>query len=467
MTQISILSGIYVDTAADFRTSYPRNMVPLPKEQGISAGYLRPGQGLIPLGTGPGIDRGGINWNGICYRVMGTKFCVVSPDGSVATLGEVGGSELVSLDYSFSLLAIASNGKLFYWDGANLIQVTDPDLGLVLDVVWVDGYFMTTDGESLVVTDLNDPFSVNPLKYGSSEADPDPVICLLKSHNEINAINRYTTEVFNNIGGTGFPFQRNQGALVEVGAVGTHMSCLYSDAIALVGSTRNSAIGVYMIGGGQYESLSTAEIDQILESYTEAQLSVCLLEPRTYRKREQLYLHLPDRTLVYDISVSKALSRPVWFELGSSVIGPAQYRAQSWVWCYNKWIFGDPQTPRLGTPSDQVGSHYGETIGWDFSTAMLYNDSKGAVVHELELVGLPGRVLFADDPVIWTSYSVDGQKWSMEKSISAGKQGQTEKRIRWLSQGLWLNYRMQKFRGTSDAHVSFARLEAQLEPLNG
>ena len=56
---IPILNGIYTDDAADFRTSYPINMVPVPKQQGISAGYLRPADGIVELGTGPGIDRGG------------------------------------------------------------------------------------------------------------------------------------------------------------------------------------------------------------------------------------------------------------------------------------------------------------------------------------------------------------------------------------------------------------------------
>ena len=43
--QISILSGIYTDDVADFRTSYPRNMIPVPKEQGISSAYIRPADG--------------------------------------------------------------------------------------------------------------------------------------------------------------------------------------------------------------------------------------------------------------------------------------------------------------------------------------------------------------------------------------------------------------------------------------
>ena len=174
--QISILNGIYTDGASDFRTAYPRNLVPVPKQQGISQGYLRPAEGIVQFGVGPGSDRGGINWNNRCYRVMGTKLCAVESDGTTTILADVGGNDQVVLDYSFDRLAIVSAGRLFYWNGSVLTEVTDPDLGIVNDLVWVDGYFVTTDGTSLVVTELNDPTAVNPLKYGSSESNPDPIL---------------------------------------------------------------------------------------------------------------------------------------------------------------------------------------------------------------------------------------------------------------------------------------------------
>jgi hypothetical protein len=146
--QVPILSGIYADNTPELRTAYPVNMVPVPKASGISNGFLRPGDGIVANGTGPGVDRGGINWNGVCYRVMGTKLVTVASNGTVTVLGDVGGptTELVTMDYSFDVLAIASGGRLYYWIPVNttatsvwnptapiLRQVTDPDLGVVLD----------------------------------------------------------------------------------------------------------------------------------------------------------------------------------------------------------------------------------------------------------------------------------------------------------------------------------------------
>lgn len=465
MAQIPILNGIYTDNGPDLRTSYPVNMMPVPKSNGISEGYLRPADGLVLNGTGPGIDRGGIEWQGTCYRVMGTKLVTVSSAGVVTTLGDVGGSGIVTFDYSFDRLAIASGGSLFYWNGSTLTQVTDSDLGTVLDVVWVDGYFMTTDGEFLVVTELSDPTQVNPLKYGSSEADPDPVVALLKVRNEVYALNRHTIEVFDNIGGDFFPFQRIDGAQVQKGVIGTHACCVFIEQVAFLGSGRNEAPGVYLGANAQASKISTQEIDDILLQYTEATLQGVKLEARNDRNHRHLYVHLPDRSLVFDASATEALNQPVWFVLTSAIDGFSQYRARNFVWAYNRWLIGDPASAAVGHMDDQISTHYGQDVRWEFGTTILYNGGKGVIINELELVALTGRVALSESPQISTSYSVDGQTWSQSKYIAAGQIGDRLKRLVWFQQGHMRNWRIQRFQGDSAAHVAFIRLEAQLEPL--
>ena len=467
MAQIPILSGIYTDNNSDFRTAYPRNYVPVMKTTGISEGYLRPSEGIVEFGTGPGTDRGGINWNGVCYRVMGSKLVSIAVDGTTTTLGDVGDDgQSVTLDYSFDRLAIASNGKLFYWNGATLTQVTDPDLGTVVDMIWVDGYFMTTDGEYLIVTELSDPTQVNPLKYGSSEADPDPVKALIKLRNEPYALNRNTIEVYQNVGGDLFPFQRIEGAQMMRGTVGSHTCCLFIEAIAFVGGGRNEAIAVWLGANGQTTKISTREIDQILSTFSETELSECVLESRVYNSFQHLYLQLPDQTWVYDAAGSQIAGQPIWFQLTSSIVGLGQYRARNFVYCYDKWLCGDPTTAKHGYMTDAVSSHYGDLIGWELYTMIVYNEGKGAIFHDLELICLTGRAALGDDPIIWTSYSLDGLSWSQERPRVAGRQGQTLKRLNWLQQGYMRTWRIQKFRGTSDAHLAIARIEAQLEPCN-
>lgn len=54
-----------------FIESSPINLEHSIVETGFSKGQLVTTRGAVPLGTGPGVDRGGIWWNGTHYRVMG------------------------------------------------------------------------------------------------------------------------------------------------------------------------------------------------------------------------------------------------------------------------------------------------------------------------------------------------------------------------------------------------------------
>jgi hypothetical protein len=478
--QIPILNGIYTDSTPELRTAYPVNLVPVPKQSGISNGFLRPGDGIVSNGTGPGVDRGGINWQGNLYRVMGTKLVEINSAGTVTVLGDVGGptDQLVTFDYSFDVLAIASGGRLYYWIPVNttatlvwnptapiLRQVTDPDLGVVLDVVWVDGYFMTTDGEFLIVTELTDPTQANPLKYGSSEVDPDPVVALLKLRNEIYALNRNTIEVFDNVGGELFPFARIDGAQIQKGVVGTFACCVFIERIAFLGSGRNEAPSIYVGASAVAQKISTQEIDNLLLQYTEAQLALVKLEARNDKSHQHLYVHLPDRTIVYDASASEALQTPVWFTLTTTLSGFAQYRARNLVWVYDKWMVGDPQSTNIGYLVQDIGHHWGQQVRWEFGTLIVYNESNGAIFNEMELVSLTGSIALGKNPKISTSYSLDGQTYSQEKFISVGTIGNRQKRLAWFQQGHMRNWRIQRFSGDSDAHVSYVRLEAQIEAL--
>jgi len=439
--------------------------------QSLSQGYLRPADGIIRLGaqTGSGVDFGGVNYRDRYYRVMGTDLFRIDALGNMTNLGSVNANQQVTFATSFDYLAVASNGGLYYFDetAGTITQVLDPNLGAVLDVVWVDGYFMTTDGEYIVVTELNNPLTVNPLKYGSSEIDPDPIVSLKKIRNEVYVINRYTIEIFNNIGGVGFPFQRVEGAQIQKGALGKNCTCIFNETLAFIGSGHNEAPGIYLGVHGQVTKLSTHEVDLVLSTLTEIELSTCILESRTEKGVQWLYIHLPDRTLVYDLTSSQAVNFPVWFILSSSQVGVGQYVAQNLVWVYNKWMCGHPTSNIHGYLTNQISSHYGDLNEWEINSQIVYGEGKRGVFHEIELVALPGRVALGINPVIFTSYSLDGISWSVEVPCSMGTTGSTFKKIAWLQCGPMWNWRTQKFRGNSLAHMAIARLEARIEATNG
>lgn len=461
--QIPILSGIYTKGGdVDVRIAYPVNMVPVPANSGVSPGYLRPADGIVGQGVGPGVGRGGIEWRGVLYRVMGSRFVSVAIDGTVTDIGEVGEGGNVRMSYGFTLLAIASNNNLFYYDGVSLTQVTDPNVGIVLDVQWIDGYFAVTDGEFIAFSDINNPFSFSTLKYVSSESDPDPIVGVRRLRNELYAINRNGIECLDNVGGSGVPFARIEGAKITKGAVGTFAVAIYMETLAFVGSGYNEAPGVYLGVNAGANKISTVEIDRVLASYSEADLSQTLVECRNDNGHQHLYIHLVDRTLVYDSAASQALGTQVWFILTSSMTGESIYRARHLVWAYDRWNSCDPTSYSVGRLTQDVSSHYGEMVRWEFSTPITYNDGSGGAVYELELVSLSGRVALGNEPTISTSYSYDGVDWSVSKFVRVGKIGNRLKRIVWFKQGSFTHMRIQRFKGTSDAHIAVMRLEANM-----
>lgn len=456
--QIPIISGIYADGSPDFRTSYPVNMVPVPKSQGISNGYLRHARGLVSRGLQPSHCRGGIDWHGEVYRVFGTDVVKLDSLGGSTSVGTVATGDAVSMDYGPDRLAIASGGKLYYTQGGATTEQTDVDFGTVLDVVWLDGYFVTTDGEFIVVTDLNDPTSVNPLKYGSSEVDPDPIVAVKKLRNELVAVNRYTVETFSNVGGSGFPFAVVAGAQAQRGAVGTKACVNFADGIAILGGGKRESIGVHIVANGATTKISSAEIDTRLKGYTADELGGAVLESMEDEGHNTLFVHLPNTTLCFDFAASQALGSLVWYELSGGRNGDEIYAGRFFVFSRNEWTAASPIDGNYGVVSDTVATQWDTVVPWEFGLPILYNEGRGAVVHSLRVVAL-GKKVFGSTPVLQVQYSDDGITWSEPKTVSVANKA-VFRRL-----GFFQEKRIFKFRGDSNILMTTAAIEAELEGL--
>lgn len=467
--QINILNAVFTDQEANFRSSLPINCVAVPLKTDISNGYLRVADGIRQVaitGMPSGVSRGGINWKESLYRVIGTKLVKIPASGAAQVIGDVGSGGQCSFDYSFDRLAVSSGGRLYYYNGSTFTQVTDPDLGPVVDFIWIDGYFMTTDGTNLVVTELLDPAQVDPLKYGSSEADPDPVTGLLKVRNEAYALNRYTIEVFDNVGGENFPFSRVEGAMIPKGCVGTYAKCQLDGTFAFIGSGRNEPCSVYLADAANPVKIATREVETILSQYSESDLSAAILEYREDKVNKLIYVRLPNETMVYDLAATAAIGVPIWYYHTSSVAGITPMRAKDYVYCYGDYQVADAYDNRLGVFDSTVVTQYAEIVGGQFDTQIIYNGSKGVIANQIEIVGLFGRAELGDDPHIFVSWTDDGETWSDERRLSIGKQGGRNIRPQIRQSGRFGNWRSYRIRWANSAIASYSRLEADLEPLN-
>lgn len=461
MPALPLLNGILADESGEFVESLPLNLEPVAIDNKIGRGQLRMTSGSEQFTQGSGLSRGAITWNGVHYRVTGSSLCTVTSDGLIVSLGTIAGSDSVVMDYSFDRLGIAGGGNLYYFAGGILIQVTDPDLGAVVDMVWMDGYFITTDGKYIVVTELNDPSSVFPLKYGSAEQDPDMIVGLIRIGTELLVLGENSIEFFQNVGGNGFPFKVQKGATVRIGCVGPRAKCEYAQTMAFVGGGRDEANGVHIVGAGTATKISTRAVDRIIAA--EPNPAGIRLESRVFKDEQRLYVHLSGQTLVYMLNASSVFGAPTWYRAQSGFGKP--YRIRDCVPAYGKWICGDTETNAIGLLSDDVSTHFGERANWQFDVGQMYNDGKGAQVHSVELVGLPGRGI-DDDAVVFMSMTRDGRTFSVERGISMGRRGERGKRLQWRPKAMFRLYMGLRFRGMNSNMPGITACNVEAEPLS-
>lgn len=466
MPQLAILSGIYAKDTPDLARSVPINLIPVAQPgdgsgTGVSKGYLRLAHGIRQVYESPG-DRGGAIYNGRHIRVIGAQLVEVKDTG-IAVLGAVeNDGQPVTFAEGFGRLAVASAKALYYLTNNTVTKVTDIDLGAVLSVTWQDGYFITTDGSAIVVTELNDPTSVDPLKYGSSEADPDPVVGVLALRGEMYALNRYSIEKFVNAGTAGFPFQRSRGSQIPKGCVGPHAFVPFVETFAFVGSARNETVSVLLGGAGQAIRVSPQDLDAEMALLTDSQLASIELEAMQASGLNQLLVHLPSATWVYHWSASQLLDVPVWSKLQGGTGANQAYPARHFTLIGTEWWCGSGTA--LGVVDPTIATVFGQPMAYRFDTPLLYNEGNGAIVNEMELVPLDG---YGAATGVGMSYTNDGRTWSVERFTVSGALGERTKRMQWRRLGKFRRWRGFRFRGVAGAPIAFTRLDAELEPLNG
>lgn len=451
MPQIGIQTGVKLLDGA-FAESFPVNLEHIVINSGVSEGQLETTRGATTLTTGPGRDRGGIMWNGIMYRVMGTK--LVSVVGStVNVLGDVGGTGPVRMDYSFDRLAVASDGLLFYWTGSVLEQVTDPNLGTALDIAWTAGYFVTTDGTSIVVTELLDPLLIDPLKYGSAEADPDSITGVEVINQEVYALGRDTIQIFRNAGGIVFPFLPIIGATIPFGCISAHAKCRVIDSIAFVGGGREEPLGVFVVSGGTALRVSTREIEELFVGVVE---SLIKLEARRFGDDDHLILHTPNGSAMLKIRTSSEIGGRLWTLLYSG--RGDEYRLRYAVWDGTRHVVGDTASAALGVLNDTIAEHFGAKTEQWFDAGLIFNDGRGVIVNELELFG---QFPLGRPSNVFVSVTRDGETYSNE--VSRALVGLREQRCIWRP-GVRLPY-VSGWRFRFTDRVAIARCEVMAEPL--
>jgi len=477
MAELPIAGGFYTSESLPISHQICINAYPnvTQSEGGLSAVSLFGTPGIYELlstGSFPFACRGARIKNGTPYFLCGTTLFRVDrsivnqvESFSYTALGTVEGEGFVSMaDNGAQLMILVPDGKGYIYnenDATPFQEITDADFyanGRPQQVVFIDGYFAcTTDTKRWIVSNLNDGLNWNELDFGSAESDPDVIVAPVVHQNQIFILGSETTEGFQNVGGYGFPFQRSN-LFLDKGCVAPFSVINAASTYFMIGAGQNEEPSVYMFNGNGYDKIGTDAIDNVIQNYTDVELSEVYAWKYSSRGAQFIGWTFPDTSFVFDMMTGK------WHERRSLVEdAPKGWRPVGLVTAYGRLLCGDRIDGRIGVIDKNTFSEYDNLIVREWSTQPFKNsDGRDLRSNILELTMESGVGNYeAPNPTVTLAISTDGKTFSYERIRELGKIGEYQRRVIWRKNGRFPRFVVFKFRFSDKAKFVAIKLESR------
>ena len=466
-----ILGSAYVARSVNAADNRCVNLFPeIVPEAGKSPAYLQRAPGLrllTTVGTGP--IRGVSSFDGNLYVVSGEQLFKLDSSYTATVLGTVSGATgPVSMANNGIQLFVACNGPSFVYNSSTLAfgQITDPDFPGALTVSFLDGYFVFIEpnSQSVWVTALNDPTSIDPLDFASAEGDPDNLVSSIVNQSQVWLFGTNSVEVWYNSGNADFPLQRIQGAFNEIGCAATFSVAKMDNGLFWLGQDARGTGMVYRANGYTGQRISTHAVEWQIQQYD----TISDATAYTYQQDGHSFyvLNFPsaNTTWVYDAATQ------AWHERAGFVNGEfTRHRAECQTFFNNSVTVGDYQNGNLYAFDLDVYADHDRVQKWLRSWRALdtgQNNLRRTAQHSLQLdcesgVGLENGQ--GDNPQVMMRFSDDGgHTWSREQWSGMGRIGQYYKRVFWRRLGMTLKLRDRVYEISGTDPVKIAIMGAEL-----
>lgn len=476
--QVPIGQGFYVSDSLPISHQECVNWIPVKQTTPALADTVLIGSpGIVQLATSgtaaTEFNRGAHVLASIPYFINGTTLYQLTRtvvDGvetfSLVGLGTIEGTARVSLaDNGTQLMILVPGGKGYIYSVAGgLVEITDADFtanGNPQFVKYIDGYFAcSTDSKKWIISALNDGTVWDALDVGSAESDPDNIVAPIIYNNQVYLTGAETTEVFQNIGGSGFPFQRSN-IFLDKGCYAPYTLIANNKRFFMVGGGVNEKAGIWAFSDGAYTKISTIPIDDILNSYTDTTLATAFSLAWGARGQYFVAFTFITRTFVYNITTG------IWHEHKSSINDingdPQQlpWRVNSIVTAYGYTLVGDAVDGRVGRLDTNIYTEYDEEIVRVFSTIPISNEGKGFSMPRVELTMEAGVGNGVVDPAVSMDISRDAKTFTYERVRRIGKIGKYGQRTIWHRNGYIPRFCILRFRLSDPIKPVVIKLEVE------
>lgn len=443
MAQFPFIGASYLSRSRNFDAQRCVNLFPQPSESGTSKAIAMllgtPGLTLFSTLAGGGV-RG-------CIRfTKAQSFVVVG--GNVYSVDTTGAGTLIGTIVNRTTpVSMASNGTTIMLvtgpEGyvitpnvvpalSTLVQITNPAFLGADTVDYINGYFAFNQPGTgrFQITGLF-ANTVDPLDFATAEGSPDLLLSLLVNHLEIWLFGENSTEIFFDSGNALFPFERIQGAFIEMGCAAAHSPAKLDSTIFWLSADERGQGMVVKAVGYQPQRVSTHAVEYAIAQYPRIDDAIGYTYQQEGSSFYVLIFPAGNATWTYDANTQlwheRAWRNPVDGSLN-------RHRSNCQMAFAGKIIVGDWEKGNLYSLNLDAYDDNGDILPAIRQTAHLASpDDTYQFFHRLWIdmeTGVGLNTGQGSDPQVMLEWSDDGghtfpnQMWA-----SAGKIGEFRRRV--------------------------------------
>lgn len=486
MIELPIANGFYEDDSKPISAQECINFIPqVPQTTGLSQAQLIGTPGISQFATaGSNASRGRHVMDEIAYSVNGTTLYRINSDGTTTSLGTIVGSGTVSMaDNGLQLMIVVPGSTAYVYTASTgvLAAVTDTDFTTTLgpsdQVIHSDGYFIHFNNSSAAASGrpiffksaLNDGLSYDALDFGTAEADPDAITGIHEFNNNVYVGGGKTMEPFRNVGGTGFPYQRIPGAIIQKGIKARFTLVDFDNTFVFLGGGENEKPSIWKMVGNSPVKIATQAIESIIQDSTDAEQKEIFATTYSDKTGTFVAFHFKNRVMVYDAQASALSGSPKWHErkskdsLGRSVL----WRVNGIINAYGQTLVTDNQDGRIGQIENETYTEYGDSMTSIAATMPFSAQGRDVFFSEMELTcesGVGNITSPGDEPLVSREFSDDGGfTFDNQTFRSLGKIGDYKRRQIWRREGHAERYRVYRFTMADPVKKVIIKLEANIQ----
>lgn len=389
------------------------------------------------------VDRGDTPWRGLLqfpgnsklYGVHRGTFYDIDNTGTVTARGTIGTTEgRVDITDDGTRIAVVDGAEIYTYDTSSpatpIAAVADADRPTSPNTCCTQAGRILTDENGTGQfngSSAYGPTAWDPLHFATAESNPDNVIRIINYLGTVVLFGAYSTEFWQNVGGSGFPYARIMGADIEYGLAARWSVAKNAGSYSFLAQNREGQVIVAMLNGYSVTRISNDELDHIINGYSTVADATGIGYMLGGHPMYQLNFPSAGKSWLYDASTQ------YWSELRYGA--DARHRAEIAVDYLNTTVVADYESGRLYRFEPDISHDNGEPIHMILTGHHIRNKKTMVAVDRIEIgieAGVGGNSGQSANPMAGLRLSKDGGKsYGAQRFAPMGKQGEYTKRCIW------------------------------------